>query len=432
MYHNNKRYALTNCVILDGSEHMEPQMGKAVCIDGDKIAEITDAQHIPAGYETVDLGGRYVLPGLINMHVHLPASGKPKKKASDPKKLVKLITSCGLMNKIGVNMCEGYAKTELLSGVTTIRTVGGVADYDTRIRDLAAAGKILAPRVLASNMAVSVPGGHMAGSLAYEAHTAAEAAAFVEKIAGDKPDLIKLMITGGVLDAEVVGEPGVLRMPPALVKAACDKAHSLGMLVAAHVESPEGVIVALQNGVDSIEHGAQPTQEILDLFKARGAFQISTISPALPYALFDRSISHATYEQQENGKIVFDGIIALAKANLASGVPVGLGTDVGCPYITQYDFWRELCYFHKYCGVSNRFALYTATLRNAQLAGVGDVTGSIEPGKSADFIVTKHDPLEDLRALQHLELVVCRGHVVKKPNPKRNKTVDALLDPYLA
>ena len=116
MYHNDKKYALTNCVLLDGSEHMEPQTGKAVCIDGEKINEIVDAQHIPAGYEAVDLGGKYVLPGLINMHVHLPASGKPKKKASDPKKLVKLITSCALTNRIGVNMCEGYAKTELLSG----------------------------------------------------------------------------------------------------------------------------------------------------------------------------------------------------------------------------------------------------------------------------------------------------------------------------
>ena len=81
------------------------------------------------------------------------------------------------------------------------------------------------------------------------------------------------------------------------------------------------------------------------------------------------------------GKIVFDGVIESAKTALANGIPVGLGNDVGCPYITQYDFWRELCYFHKYCGVSNQFALYTATLRNAQLAGVGDVTGSIEPGK---------------------------------------------------
>ena len=431
MYHNDKKYALTNCVLLDGSEHMEPQTGKAVCIDGEKIAEITDAQHIPAGYETVDLGGRYVLPGLINMHVHLPASGKPKKKASNPKKLVKLITSCGLMNKIGVNMCEGYAKTELLSGVTTIRTVGGVADYDTRIRDLAAAGKILAPRVLASNMAVSVPGGHMAGSLAYEAHTAAEAAAFVEKIAADKPDLIKLMITGGVLDAEVVGEPGVLRMPPALVRAACDKAHSLGMLVAAHVESPEGVIVALQNGVDSIEHGAQPTQEMLDLFKERGAFQISTISPALPYALFDRSISHATYEQQENGKIVFDGIIALAKANLASGVPVGLGTDVGCPYITHYDMWRELNHFVKYCGVTPAFALYSATKLNARLAGIGDVTGGVEIGKQADLIVCTDDPLKSPSALRTLDMVVKGGYRIDKPQVKKMPEVERELDKFL-
>ena len=105
---------------------------------------------------------------------------------------------------------------------------------------------------------------------------------------------------------------------------------------------------------------------------------------------------------------------------------------MGCPYVTQYDFWRELCYFHKYCGVSNQFALHTATLRNARLAGVGDVTGSIEAGKSADFIVTRKNPLDDLTALRQLELVVCRGRAVHKPAPKRNKTVDALLDPYLA
>ena len=431
MYHNNKQYALTNCVILDGSEHMEPQTGKAVCIDGDKIREIVDAQKLPAGYEAVDLGGKYVLPGLINMHVHLPASGKPQKKASDPKKLVKLITSCALTNKIGLNMCEGYAKTELLSGVTTIRTVGGVADYDTKIRDFAAAGKILAPRVLASNMAVSVPGGHMAGSLAYEAHTAAEAAAFVEKIAGDKPDLIKLMITGGVLDAEVVGEPGVLRMQPALVKAACDKAHALGMKVAAHVESPEGVRVALENGVDSIEHGAQPDAAITALYKEKGAFQVATLSPALPYALFDRSVSHATYEQQENGKVVFEGIIAMAKACLADGVPVGLGTDTGCPYITHYDMWRELCYFVKYCGVTPAFALHSATLGNAALAGIAGETGSIQPGKCADMIVCAADPLADLTALRTLDMVIKSGYRVEHPQVKKMDNVERELDKFL-
>ena len=292
MYKNETRYALINGVLLDGTRDMTHQTGKVVCVEGNTITAVTDGP-VPAGYEPVDLAGRYILPGLINLHVHLPASGKPKKKPSDPKKLVKLITSNGLMRRVGVKLCESYARTELLSGVTTIRTVGGVADFDTIIRDRAAAGEILSPRVVASNMAVSVPGGHMAGSLAYEARTPEEAAAYVERIAAEKPDLIKLMITGGVMDAEVVGEPGVLRMEPALVKAACDRAHGLGMKVAAHVESPEGVRVALENGVDSIEHGAKPDEEILRLLKEHGAFQVATLSPAIPYALFDRSVSHA-------------------------------------------------------------------------------------------------------------------------------------------
>ena len=359
MFRNETNYVLTNGVLLDGTEKMTPQTGRDIYIEGGRIGAVADAAARREGYEVVDLGGQYVLPGLINLHVHLPASGKPKKKASDPKKLVKLIIANALTRRIGVKLCEGYAKTELLSGVTTIRTVGGVADFDTIIRDLAAQGKILSPRVVASNMAVSVPGGHMAGSLAYEAKTPEEAAAYVERIAAEKPDLIKLMITGGVLDAEVVGEPGVLRMQPALVKAACDKAHALGMKVAAHVESPEGVRVALENGVDSIEHGAQPDAAITALYKEKGAFQVATLSPALPYALFDRSVSHATYEQQENGKVVFDGIIAMARENLANGIPVGLGTDTGCPYITHYDMWRELCYFVKYCGVTPAFAHFS-------------------------------------------------------------------------
>ena len=104
----------------------------------------------------------------------------------------------------------------------------------------------------------------------------------MEKIAAEQPDLIKLMITGGVMDAVVVGEPGVLRMQPPLVKAACDRAHALGMKVAAHVESPEGVRVALENGVDSIEHGAMPDADILRLLREHGAFQVATLSPAIP------------------------------------------------------------------------------------------------------------------------------------------------------
>lgn len=423
--------AYTNCIILDGTEDMTPQRGKAILTEGGVITDIVSDSAIPAGFEKVDLGGRYILPGLINLHVHLAGSGKPKQKQSDPVKLVKLITSNSLMRTLGKKMVAGYAKTQLMSGVTTIRTVGGIADFDTFVRNSINSGRLTGPRILASNMAVSVHGGHMAGSLAYEAATPEEAAAFVDKIAREKPDIIKLMITGGVLDAEKVGEPGVLRMPPELVKAACDRAHELGFKVAAHVESPEGVKVALENGVDSIEHGAKPTDDIINLFKERNAFQVSTLSPALPFALFDRSISHATYEQQENGKIVFDGNISLANACLENGIPVGLGTDTACPYVTQYDMWRELCYFVKHCGVSEKFALYSATLLNATLAGVGDETGSIEKGKKAEMIVTRENPLENLQALRNLDMVIMRENIIRSPKVKKIPEVETELDKWL-
>lgn len=423
--------AYINGILLDGTQQMKPQAHKVLLCEDGVITAVADEGTDLDGYEVIDLHGGYAMPGLINLHVHLAGNGKPSAKPRDNAALVRKILSNGLTRAVAYRLVCSYAKLELLGGVTTIRTVGGIADFDTRCRDDAAAGRLLAPRILAANEGISVPGGHMAGSVAVAAHNNAEALAQLRKASSQKVDLVKLMITGGVLDAEVVGEPGVLRMQPELVKAACDKAHSLGMIVAAHVESPEGVMAALQNGVDSIEHGAQPNDEMITLFKQRKAFQISTISPALPYALFDRSISHATYEQQENGKIVFDGIVALAKANLAAGVPVGLGTDVGCPYITHYDMWRELHYFVKYCGVTPAFALYSATKLNARLAGIGDLTGSIEADKQADLIVCSGNPLQNLSALRELDMVVKGGYRIDKPQIKKMDEVERELDKFL-
>ena len=365
------------------------------------------------------------------MHVHLAGSGKPQKKQRDNEKLVRTILSTALTRKIAYQMVCGFARTELMSGVTTIRTVGGLADFDTRLRDEIAAGRRVGPRILAANEGISVPGGHMAGSVAVAAHSIPEALAQLDAAEAQGVDLIKLMITGGVMDAKEKGVPGEMKMPPEMIKAVCDRAHAAGYRVAAHVESPQGVRAALENGVDSIEHGAKPDAEILRLFKDTGAFLCTTISPALPYALFDRSITHATEVEQYNGTIVFEGIIDCAKAALANDIPVVLGNDVGCPWITQYDFWRELFYFHKYTGVSNAFALYTATSRSAELAGIGSETGTVAPGKCADLIVTAANPLEDLRALRHVGMVMARGQLTGHPRFKRRPEVEAQLDRFL-
>lgn len=423
--------ALINGIILDGNKNMKPLKGKAIVIEDTNIVDIIEQSTLPADLEVVDLQGQYIMPGLINLHVHLPAGGKPKKKASDPKKLVKLMTSNRLLRSIMIRLCEGYAKTELMSGVTTIRTVGGVENVDSDIRDRIAKGKIIGPRILASNMAISVSGGHMAGSLAYTARSAKEARSLVKRIAKDHPNLLKLMITGGVLDAKKRGEPGELKMPAEMVKAACEEAHALGLKVAAHTESSEGVEVALRNGVDTIEHGAHPTAEIMNLFQQRHASLVATLSPALPYALFDRAISHASELEQYNGKVVFEGIIKCVKACLESGIPVGLGTDTGCPYVTHYNMWRELLYFCEYCGVSAQFALYTATKQNAEIAGIADQCGTIEAGKCADMIVTRNNPLADLQTLRHVSMVIANGKIIKNPKVKKMPQVEKELDHFL-
>lgn len=416
---------------------MQVQEGQVILVGNERITEILPAEEAgkrnlkASGYEEIDLQGKYILPGLINMHVHLAGNGKPQKKQRDNEALVKKIMSNGLTKAIAYHMVCGFAKDELYSGVTTIRTVGGLGDFDTRLRDDIAAGKKPGPRILAANEGISVPGGHMAGSVAIAAGSIEEALQHLEIAKAQKVDLVKLMITGGVLDAKEKGVPGELKMAPEMVKAVCDKAHAMGYKVAAHVESPKGVKVALQNGVDSIEHGAKADEEMIALFKEHNAFLCTTLSPALPYALFDRSITNASEVEQFNGNVVFEGIIDCAKAAIANDIPVVLGNDVGCPWITQYDFWRELYYFHKYVGVSNTFALYTATCRGAEMAGIGDITGTLEPGKCADMIVVEKNPLKDIRALRNVDMVVSQGKVLRSPKVKKKQIVETELDKFL-
>lgn len=424
-------YAFINGKILDGTKDMQVQSGLYILVQDGIITDIVPSTADLQNYNIIDLQGNYILPGLINMHVHLAGNGKPQKKQRDNEKLVHTIMGSSLTRKIAYKMVSGFAKDELLSGVTTIRTVGGLGDFDTRLRDEIEAGTKTGPRILAANQGISVPGGHMAGSVAIAAETVDDALSQLAKSEEEKVDLIKLMITGGVMDAKEKGVPGELKMSPEMVRVVCQKAHEDGYLVAAHVESPEGVRVALENGVDSIEHGAKLSDDMIKLFKERGAFLCTTISPALPYALFDRSVTNATEVEQYNGNVVFEGIIACAKAALEHDIPVVLGNDVGCPWITQYDFWRELYYFHKYVDVSNAFAIYTATRRSAELAGIGHITGSIEKGKSADMLVISGNPLEDLRALRYPEMVITRGTILNHPKIRKRKQVETELDKFL-
>lgn len=429
-------FVFRNATVLDGTENMEPRIGQTVLVEDGRIAAVGPAVEVdaPIGARELDLGGAYLLPGLINMHVHLCGSGRPT-SAGDAGALMKRLD-----NPVGRAIVRGLlrkrAQQQLASGVTTVRGAGDPLYGDIAVRDEFNAGKHVGPRLIAPGTGVTVPGGHGAGLFAQIAESPEDAAELVREIAAHGADVIKLFVTGGVFDAEKVGEPGVLRMSEEVARAACEAAHRLGLSVMAHVESTEGVRVALRAGVDTIEHGAPMTPEIVDLYRGGAGTQLEgrtpsvtcTISPALPFVKLPPEKTHSTEVQKANGDIVCEGIVQSARDALAAGIPVGLGTDSSCPYVTQYDMWREVAYFAKYVGVSNAFALHTATAVNARLLGLGDETGTVEVGKSADLIVVDANPLDDLSALRDVRHVMCRGTFVERPRVKHIAELDEELD----
>lgn len=429
-------FVFRDATVLDGTENMEPRIGQTVLVEDGRIAAVGPAAEVdaPIGARELDLGGAYLLPGLINMHVHLCGSGRPT-SAGDAGALMKRLD-----NPVGRAIVRGLlrkrAQQQLASGVTTVRGAGDPLYGDIAVRDEFNAGKHVGPRLIAPGTGVTVPGGHGAGLFAQIAESPEDAAELVREIAAHGADVIKLFVTGGVFDAEKVGEPGVLRMSEEVARAACEAAHRLGLSVMAHVESTEGVRVALRAGVDTIEHGAPMTPEIVDLYRGGAGTQLEgrtpsvtcTISPALPFVKLPPEKTHSTEVQKANGDIVCEGIVQSARDALAAGIPVGLGTDSSCPYVTQYDMWREVAYFAKYVGVSNAFALHTATAVNARLLGLGDETGTVEVGKSADLIVVDANPLDDLSALRDVRHVMCRGAFVERPRVKHIAELDEELD----
>lgn len=417
-----------NCNLLDGREDMKIINGIDVMIENDKIVQIGKINKTCDN--VIDLTGKYLMPGLINLHVHLPAGGKPQNKPMKTNELTKIALSSSLSRALVIKMCHAYAMQGLMAGVTTVRAVGGLDNLDTRLRDKINSGKLNGPRMLVSNFAIGVPHGHMVGSVTRPAANIDEAVKMVDELKSQNVDLVKLMITGGVMDAKVKGEPGKLMMQADMIKACCDRAHSYGLKVAAHVQSPEGVRTAVENGVDSIEHGSVLSEREIEAFKKNNAVMVCTISPALPMAKFERETLGISEAVQYNSNIVYNNMIIGSKTALENGITVGLGTDTGCPYTTHYNMWRELHYFEKNVGVTPEFALYTATLNNAKILGIDNITGSIEVGKCADMLISNSNPLDDFRALSQPYIVVARGKIYKKPKIKKYEKCEEELDKY--
>lgn len=426
------KYIVSDCSVVDVENNGVILPNRDIFVNGKTIEKILPHGKSPKGYRVVKAGGMYAVPGLINLHVHLFGTGRPSKALGGGKaqqRLLRFIQS-RLGKHILSKMVGASAKNQLYSGVTTLRCVGDLFGSDIALKRRTDAGKGGARglRMFASGMAITVLGGHGAGTFARTADTVEGLERLVDEAVSAGADFIKICITGGVMDAKKRGEPGEVKMDLEQVRAVCARAHACGKKVAAHVQSERGAEIAAVGGVDTVEHGAPLSEAAMRILCERQGAQVVTCTPALPNARLPHEVTKLNEMAAYNSEVVMQGMLAGAKQAMEAGLSVGMGTDSSCPFCTQYNMWREVVWYRKMTGVSAADALAAATLGNAKILGIGDLTGSLCAGKSADILLLSENPLNDLSALQRIEGMFAQGRYIAHPCPRRIPAIEAELD----
>jgi imidazolonepropionase-like amidohydrolase len=418
--------------LVDGSNQLSniyiDQNGKIEKIQAGQLSAIGD-------YQVFDGGGNYLIPGLINLHAHLFSTGKPVNFNVSPRILnfVYSLAKSTLGKKILRSTMTKHAQTELMTGVTTIRLVGEFFYQDVKLRDEILTGKVAGPTLLVSGFFLSVTDGHGAPYLALTSDSPWEGRKNVRKNIKQGVDWIKICVTGGVTDARRIGEAGALQLTLPEIEAICDETHKNGMMVAAHVESTEGLRIALQGGVDTIEHGAHMDEEIIELFKhnPRALRGYSTLTPTFQAAvagLMDPQKTKIDPITYANSRAVYESMLAGCRQALIGGIKLGMGNDASMAYVTHYDFWRELHHLVKLTEASPLQALNIVTKNNAEILGIDEHYGTVEVGKMADLLLLKEDPTKDVRSVKEVAMVFKHGQQVNLKPINRYPGLDHLLD----
>ena len=431
--------ALVNCNIVDGDKNSKIVENGVILIknlveEGETpglIVGVGTASKVkvPDNYKKVDLNGYYVLPGLINAHCHVTGSGKPMKLMNLSDDMLK--TGLKLLNnplgkRLLFKLMKKNALTALNAGVTTLKTMGDPFYMDVKLRKKIEKGKFMGPRLVVAGMGISPTGGH-GGAIGNTADSTQEIRKHIRQNLRNEVDFIKILSTGGVMDSRVVGEAGRPQMTVEEIETACFEAHRGGVMVATHCESTDGIREALEGGVDTIEHGAEISDDLVPLFKnnlksLRGYTAYSTtLSAGMGLATLPIKVTKLTEVKFENAKLVEIGMIKGLQRSYEESIKLALGTDASVPYSTHYQVWKELMYWVKYTGMTPQEAIYHATKGNAEIMGIDDETGSIEIGKSADLQVVPENPLENLNSLGNVIKVVIRGTMLNNPKVKKIK-----------
>ena len=401
---------LGSVTFLTAAAMVDPVSGRTILnpvlkIADGRIEQVSQNLEIPSipGSSIINLSDQIILPGLIDMHVHLTSN--PTRSRNTRQEQHQVIN--GVVN----------AEKTLMAGFTTVRNVGASRYTDIALRDAINNNTIPGPRLYVSGPPVGIIGGHCSDdtysppeSKSYGENIATgpwEMRAKVRKNIKYGVDLIKTCSTGGVFSRGTV--LGAAQGTIEELKAITDEAHARGLKVASHAHGTIGIKNAILAGVDTIEHASFLNDETIKLAKKNGVYLSMDIYVS-DYILSEGEAAGILEESLAKERTVGKAQRERFQAAVKAGAKIAYGTDAGV--YPHGDNARQLSYLVDW-GMRPMQALQTATISNARLFGMEDKIGSVAAGKYADIIAVNSNPLDDIKALEDVDFVMKNGVVVK-------------------
>ena len=371
-----------------------PAEDSYMVVEGRKILEVGSGAKEDFQGPVVELGGKYIMPGLINSHVHITMEpvGNPISLMASESVTKTTVRAIGNLGK------------HLRARTTFFRDLGAPYGIDLDLRDAVNEGLVEGPGFLAAGKCVTMTGGH-GWFMGREADGVEETRKAAREQLKAGADLVKIMATGGVLTKGV--EPGSPQLSMEEMKSAVEEAHKAGKKTATHAQGTEGIKNAILAGIDSVEHGIFLDDETINLMLEKGVYLVPTL--VAPYFIVENGVEAGIpqYAVDKSNYVMKYHMDSFTRAYEA-GVKIAMGTDSGTPYNPHGSAPTEIKLMVQ-CGMGVMDALVASTRSSAELLGIDSDYGTLEEGKYADFLVLDENPLENLDTLFEINAVYKLG-----------------------
>lgn len=397
--------------LIDGIAKTE-RANVSIIIENGRFTSIVDGVVLPdPGDDVIDLSNQTVLPGLMDMHVHLSSQLSPKSQLEE-----------FTLNPTDVAIrATMYAKRTLLAGFTTVRNVGDDGMTTVSLKKAINEGYIVGPRIYTAGKVIATTGGHAdptdgwcqalmgdPGPKDGVINGADEARKAVRQRYKEGADLIKITATAGVLSIEGSADNAQFTMEE--LKAIVETAKDYGFTVAAHAHGAEGIRRAVEAGVTSIEHGTYMTPEIMTMMKKKGTVYVPTLMAGMTVVNMANQPGALPEIVRPKALRVGAQVEHTFRAAYKAGVSIAMGTDTGVSEHGKNAKEFELMVNY---GMPPMEAIQAGTIAGAKLLRQDKDLGTVEKGKIADLVAVAGDPLTDIKLLQDVKFVMKEGVVYK-------------------